>query len=111
MKTVIPEAILNDKLNYERSPEMMTEYIKFSDLLDPAKGSNIRSYDELEYETVTADLARSLGDSLDSYNGTTNRPMDLVLFDYAVIHLLRLCRVLKMHKGNALLIGVGGSGR
>ena len=37
--------------------------------------------------------------------------MDLVLFDYAVIHLLRLCRVLKMHKGNALLIGVGGSGR
>ena len=37
--------------------------------------------------------------------------MELVLFDYAVIHLLRLCRVLKMHKGNALLIGVGGSGR
>lgn len=37
--------------------------------------------------------------------------MELVLFDYAVIHLLRLCRVLKMHKGNSLLIGVGGSGR
>lgn len=91
---------------------MMTEFLKFSDLLDSQKNSNQKQYDELDYETASRDLTRSLGDSLDSYNTSANsRPMDLVLFDYAIIHLLRLCRVLKMHKGNALLIGVGGSGR
>ena len=52
-----------------------------------------------------------LSESLEQYNVVSQRPMDLVLFDYAVTHLLRLCRVLKMYKGNALLIGVGGSGR
>jgi dynein heavy chain, axonemal len=37
--------------------------------------------------------------------------MDIVLFDYAIVHLMRLCRVLKMERGNSLLIGLGGSGR
>ena len=37
--------------------------------------------------------------------------MDLVLFDFAVTHILRITRVLKISKGNILLIGLGGSGR
>lgn len=37
--------------------------------------------------------------------------MNLVLFDFAVMHVLRICRVLKMARGNAFLIGLGGSGR
>lgn len=37
--------------------------------------------------------------------------MDLVLFDFAVSHILRITRVLKISKGNILLIGMGGSGR
>lgn len=57
------------------------------------------------------ELIKQINDSLEQYNTVSQRPMDLVLFDYAIIHLLRICRVLKMHKGNALLIGVGGSGR
>ena len=110
MKSVLPEQVVNDGLNIERSPIMMQETLKFSDLMDPSKTSNSRGYDELDYESG-ADLTKSLNESLDQYNTVSSRPMDLVLFDYAVIHLLRICRILKMHRGNALLIGVGGSGR
>lgn len=36
---------------------------------------------------------------------------ELVLFDDALEHALRLCRVLGMERGSALLVGVGGSGK
>jgi dynein heavy chain len=37
--------------------------------------------------------------------------MNLVLFDDALEHLTRIYRVIRMDKGNALLVGVGGSGK
>ncbi|KAG7472883.1 hypothetical protein MATL_G00114010 [Megalops atlanticus] len=48
---------------------------------------------------------------LDEYNQTNKNRMNLVIFRYVLEHLSRICRVLKQPAGNALLVGVGGSGR
>ena len=52
-----------------------------------------------------------LTEYLEEYNISFPTQMHLVFFRDALFHVSRICRVLRQPRGNALLVGVGGSGR
>ena len=56
-------------------------------------------------------LQTTVESHLEQYNLMSTKKMDLVCFLYMLEHLSRVARVIKTPGGNALLVGVGGSGR
>lgn len=56
------------------------------------------------------DLKAVLEQKLADYNDQI-ATMDLVLFSIACEHITRICRIIESPFGNALLVGVGGSGK
>uniref|UniRef100_A0A668A8S8 Dynein, axonemal, heavy polypeptide 9 like n=1 Tax=Myripristis murdjan TaxID=586833 RepID=A0A668A8S8_9TELE len=55
-------------------------------------------------------LQKTLTDALEHYN-ELHAVMNLVLFEEAIQHVCRISRILEAPHGNALLVGVGGSGK
>ncbi|KAJ1494154.1 P-loop containing dynein motor region D4-domain-containing protein, partial [Baffinella frigidus] len=48
---------------------------------------------------------------LDDYNNASSKAMDLVFFMDAIEHISRLARIIRSPRGNAMLVGLGGSGK
>jgi len=85
-------------------PREMWENVLFGDYM----ADGLKEYIKIDYGQ---DLFSRLSRVLDMYNGDNNNQMNLVFFKDAIMHLSRVSRVIRQPRGNALLVGVGGSGR
>jgi dynein heavy chain len=61
-----------------------------------------------DIESIRARASKKLSDYNEKY---PSKPMNLVIFDDALKHLLRITRIINTPSGNCLLVGVGGSGK
>jgi len=95
--------------DYNGKIETLDEYraLAFGDIYTPF-GMADRPYEEI---LDAKRLTQCADEALDQYNNIADKPMDLVLFSFAVEHLLRIGRIIKSPGGHAMLVGVGGSGR
>uniref|UniRef100_A0A9J7X309 Dynein, axonemal, heavy chain 6 n=1 Tax=Cyprinus carpio carpio TaxID=630221 RepID=A0A9J7X309_CYPCA len=65
------------------------------------------------YEDLTdiEKIRQVLQDYLDDYNTTFAKETKLVFFQDAIEHVSRIARMIRQERGNALLVGVGGTGK
>ncbi|CAI8029533.1 Dynein heavy chain 6, axonemal [Geodia barretti] len=87
---------------FETSPIIFGDFIKVG--ADPSD----RLYEEL------ADMKKIrnvLNEYLDDFNMSSSKEMKLVFFMDAMQHVSRIARMVRQPRGNALLVGVGGTGK
>jgi len=80
----------------------------YGNFMDATQLVENRVYDELDDMVKLKQVMQAY---LDDYNNMSSKKMNLVLFMNAIEHVARIVRVLCQPQGNALLVGVGGSGR
>lgn len=80
----------------------------YGNFIDPTQLVESRMYDEIEDMSLLKEVMEGY---LVDYNNMSSKKMNLVLFMNAIEHVSRISRILCQPLGNALLVGVGGSGR
>ncbi|EDO31800.1 predicted protein [Nematostella vectensis] len=87
---------------FESNPILFGDFMKMG--ADPAD----KLYEEL---TDLKKVKNLLTDYLDDYNMNSSKEMKLVFFMDAIEHISRIARMVRQPRGNALLVGVGGTGK
>ncbi|KAK6493365.1 dynein heavy chain 6 [Huso huso] len=86
----------------------VTKPIIFGDFMKVGVDKADRIYEDL---TDIGKIKSVLQDYLDDYNMTNSKETKLVFFQDAVEHVSRIARMIRQERGNALLVGVGGTGK
>ncbi|XP_047430741.1 dynein axonemal heavy chain 6 [Mugil cephalus] len=94
-------------INLEAS-YFVTQPIIFGDFIKVGAEKEDRLYEDL---TDMNKIQTVLQDYLDDYNMTFSKETKLVFFQDAVEHVSRIARMIRQERGNALLVGVGGTGK
>jgi dynein heavy chain len=100
MKLDVAKSSFEDMDEATLNPDPLI-YCHFASGIGEPKYLKVQSWDSLR---------KILEEALDSYN-EINAVMNLVLFEDAMQHVCRINRILESPRGNALLVGVGGSGK
>ncbi|EAA13034.3 AGAP011441-PA [Anopheles gambiae str. PEST] len=105
-----PEALMPELFDEVTGQVLMNSLnnLMFGSYFDADAETEDRKYEETQNVEQFRDLA---GKALVEYNSSQKSKMDIVLFQYALQHLNKVCRVISMAGGSSLLIGMGGSGR
>ncbi|KAG8456021.1 hypothetical protein GDO86_001999 [Hymenochirus boettgeri] len=85
----------------------MRDPILFGDYRAAMQEGEPRVYEDIQDYDAAKALFQEI---LEEYNENKTK-MNLVLFDDALEHLTRIHRIIRMDRGHALLVGVGGSGK
>ncbi|XP_037621211.1 dynein heavy chain 6, axonemal [Sebastes umbrosus] len=86
----------------------VTKPIIFGDFIKVGAEKENRLYEDL---TDMDKIRAVLQDYLDDYNMIFSKEIKLVFFQDAVEHVSRISRMIRQERGNALLVGVGGTGK
>ncbi|KAG4100119.1 dynein heavy chain and region D6 of dynein motor-domain-containing protein [Neocallimastix lanati (nom. inval.)] len=92
----------------EDSKEIVDDDMRKLMFGDIIAGSMEKPYSEL---LDIQKLIDTINLSLVDYNNISKDKLDIVLFRFAIEHLARICRIIRLPGEHALLVGVGGSGR
>lgn len=89
-----------------KEDDVLAEPILYTSFVTFCKGQDKALMPVAEYPDLKAVLEAKLAE----YNENVSS-MDLVLFNQAMDHVTRISRIIDLPVGNALLVGVGGSGK